>query len=258
MPTTISLLLFRTRALGRVLLLAVCLIAFASCGSASSPPGDQPPDPSDPPPPIESPTPDEPPDSNEPPVPGGSVTPGDAEPPEPVMRTGRIDYPKSIQTHKPANVRFALFVSGSEPLKDPDTLESRRPLSVPDRPGLSPFVQVDLDVPGATVVAGPNASLQPLYATENRWEWQIVVQEEKPVVLRPVIHVEYRDPNGQVQDRVDIAWGETYTISEVHGENPVITAWSFMSEGIMPFLSTTVGLLSSIVTLALSRKTVQT
>lgn len=148
------------------------------------------------------------------PAPGAPETPTPIaqSTPTPIARQAEFAYPVQMQVNRPARVRFSLYAEGSEPLPQQGAATPVVQVSFPAQPGLKPFVLVKLDHNGVQIVKEPADSTQPLYDTINTWEWQILTAAKQDVVLRPQIHIEYRDESGQTKDSYDVPWAEAYTV----------------------------------------------
>jgi hypothetical protein len=175
-----------------------------------------------------------------------------------VERQAQFAYPKRLQVNKPSVVRFTIFAPGSEPLTLSNSQLGEKALSIAQYPDLIPYVTVKLDITGADIDKEPEDLTQPLYETSNTWEWRITAQEQEPVSLRPVIHMEYRDADGNAGATYDIAWGAPHTIDKVDGDSSLSVVGGWFGDNLVGLLGIIIGIPGTITTLRTLGKSTHT
>jgi hypothetical protein len=143
---------------------------------------------------------------------------------EPIERSAQLAYPQRVEIAKPMPVKFSLFTEGNEPVLEPGAQTPEAKVQMPSNPGLKPFVTVKLEVGGARIVKEPVDGTQPLHETINTWEWEIEAAESQPIMLRPQIHVDYRDASGNNVESYDVAWRGRHTIEAEQVTQSAMTA----------------------------------
>jgi hypothetical protein len=159
---------------------------------------------------------------------GALPDPGDGgEAPAEIERQAECAFPAQMQVGRPATVRFSVFSAGNQPNPLPSATATTEPFVIPERPDLQTWVSVSLSVDGQLVSQDAQRQVQQLNQRSNIWVWQVTPTSTGPLVLQPIVDVEYRDAQGQVVERQNNVWTQTYTVAEVVGPSylSVVSAW---------------------------------
>ena len=103
------------------------------------------------------------------------------------------------------------------------------------------WVAVSLDVNGQLANQDADPQFQRLSERSNIWIWQITPTTAAPLVLQPIVDVEYRDAEGQVVERQTNVWTQTYTVDEVVGPGYVSMAASWLGDSVSEVISGMIG-----------------
>lgn len=180
-------------------------------------------------------------------APPGSVDPGDGAPgdspdtAEPIRREAECAFPAQMQVGRPATVRFSVFTAGNQPNPLPSAVTDTEPFEIPERPDLQTWVAVSLDVNGQLVSQDADRQFQRLSERSNIWVWQITPATAEPLVLQPIVDVEYRDAEGQVVERQTNVWTQTYTVDEVVGPGYTSMAASWLGDSVSELITGMIG-----------------
>lgn len=177
----------------------------------------------------------------------GAVAPGDDAPgdspdtAEPIRREAECAFPAQMQVGRTASVRFSVFTAGNRPNPLPSATADTEPFEVPERSDLQTWVAVSLDVNGQPVSQDAERQFQRLSERSNIWVWQITPTTAEPLVLQPIVDVEYRDAQGQVVERQTNVWTQTYTVNEVVGASYASVAASWLGDSVSEVISGMIG-----------------
>jgi hypothetical protein len=171
-----------------------------------------------------------------------NAAPGDS-PDNPVLvrREGECAFPAQMQVGRPATVRFSIFTAGNRPNALPSAVANAEPFEIPDRPDLQAWVAVSLSVDGQMASQDAERQFQRLSERSNIWLWQITPTTAQPLVLQPIVDVEYRDVAGQVVERQTNVWTQTYTVEEVVGPSYTSVAMSWLGDSVSEVISGMIG-----------------
>lgn len=156
-------------------------------------------------------------------------------------RQAECAFPVRMQVNQPAVVRFSLFTPGNQPNPLPGTNLGNDSLSLPTQPGLETWVSVTLLVNGKAADQQPNQQQQRLSDRSNIWIWQVTTTAEAPVVLQPMIDLEYRTANGQIVQRFANVWTENYTVTEVVGDGYLKVGLAWLGDSLKELLTGALG-----------------
>lgn len=160
---------------------------------------------------------------------------------EPIVREAECAFPAQMQVGRPATVRFSVFTADNRPNPLPSAVGATEPFQIPERPDLETWVAVSLDVNGQLASQETDRQFQRLSERSNIWIWQITPTTAAPLVLRPIVDVEYRDAAGQVVERQANVWTQTYTVDEVVGPSYASVAASWLGDSISELISGMIG-----------------
>ncbi|HEY0738793.1 MAG TPA: hypothetical protein VGD69_27990 [Herpetosiphonaceae bacterium] len=160
---------------------------------------------------------------------------------EPIRREAECAFPAQMQVGRPATVRFSVFTAGNQPNPLPSAVTDTEPFEIPERPDLQTWVAVSLDVNGQLVSQDADRQFQRLSERSNIWVWQITPSSAEPLVLQPIVDVEYRDAEGQVVERQTSVWTQTYTVDEVVGPGYTSMAASWLGDSVSELITGMIG-----------------
>lgn len=179
---------------------------------------------------------------NTPPGPGPGDNAGDSpDTAAPIVREAECAFPAQMQVGRPATVRFSVFTAGNQPNPLPSAVAETEAFQIPERPDLQTWVAVSLDVNGQLASQNTDRQFQRLSERSNVWVWQITPSTAEPLVLQPIVDVEYRDAEGQVVERQANVWTQTYTVNEVVGPGYISMAASWLGDSVSELISGMIG-----------------
>lgn len=172
----------------------------------------------------------------------GEDAPGDSpDVAQPIRREAECAFPAQMQVGRPATVRFSVFTAGNQPNPLPSAVTDTEPFEIPERPDLQTWVAVSLDVNGQLVSQSAERQFQRLSERSNIWVWQITPTNAEPIVLQPIVDVEYRDAEGQVVERQNNVWTQTYTVDKVVGPGYISMAGSWLGDSVSELITGMIG-----------------
>lgn len=159
-----------------------------------------------------------------------------AVPVEPVVRAAECAFPERMRVGQPAMVRFSIFSADNQPNALPSVTTAVEPLVVPSRPELTTWVAVSLNANGAPVAQDVSRQFQQLSQRSNIWIWQVTPSDTQPIVLQPIVDVEFRDASGQVIERQANIWTQTYTVPQVVGSGYLSVAGAWLGDSVQELI----------------------
>jgi hypothetical protein len=218
-----------------VALLACACWLLASCGGASSGETSAPPAASSA---ASAPAASEASDDEPPDVGAGPGEPAPTQPPveTSAVRAAECAFPERMRVGQPATVRFSIFSAGNQPNDLPDASAALESLELPGRSGLTTWVAVALNANGQPVAQDMSRQLQQLSDRSNIWVWQVTPADSQPIVLQPIVDVEFRDAEGRVVERRTNIWTQTYTVPQVVGSSYLGVAGAWLGDSVQELL----------------------
>lgn len=162
--------------------------------------------------------------------------PDDPEPAEPIVRAAECAFPERMRVGQAATVRFSIFSGGNQPNALPSTAAAVEPLTLPSRPELTTWVAVSLNANGAPVAQDLSRQFQQLSDRSNIWIWQVTPSNTQPIVLQPIVDVEFRDASGRVIERQANIWTQTYTVPQVVESSYLAVAGAWLGDSVQELI----------------------
>lgn len=162
--------------------------------------------------------------------------PDDPEPTEPVVRAAECAFPERMRVGQPATVRFSIFSADNQPNALPSATTAIEPLTLPNRPDLTTWVAVSLNANGAPVAQDISRQFQQLSQRSNIWIWQVTPSDTQPIVLQPIVDVEFRDASGRVIERQANIWTQTYTVPQVVSSSYLGVAGAWLGDSVQELI----------------------
>lgn len=159
-----------------------------------------------------------------------------ALPAEPVVRAAECAFPERMRVGQAAIVRFSIFSADNQPNALPSATTAVEPLVVPSRPELTTWVAVSLNANGAPVAQDVSRQFQQLSQRSNIWIWQVTPSDTQPIVLQPIVDVEFRDASGRVMERQPNIWTQTYTVPQVVGSGYLSVAGAWLGDSVQELI----------------------
>lgn len=168
------------------------------------------------------------------PAPGDE--PDDTPAADPVVRSAECAFPERMRVGQPATVRFSIFSAGNQPNALPSASAAIEALTLPSRPDLTAWVAVSLNANGAPVAQDPNRQFQQLSERSNIWVWQVTPSDTQPILLQPIVDIEFRDASGAVVERQTNVWTQTYTVPQVVGSSYFSVAGAWLGDSVQELI----------------------
>jgi hypothetical protein len=166
---------------------------------------------------------------------------GAAQPGLQIARQAECAFPATMRVGQPATIRFSIFAPGSRPAPLPGATTALDPFQIEARPDLETWVGVSLTANGVPVVQDPGRQLQRLSEGSNSWVWQITPADTQQLVLQPLVDVEFRDAAGNVIERRQSAWTQTYVVGDVVGAGPIQLAATWLGNSVQELITGMIG-----------------
>lgn len=154
----------------------------------------------------------------------------------PVRREAECAFPERMRVGQTATVRFSIFSDGNQPNALPSTSAATESLALPSRAGLTTWVAVSLNANGQPVAQDMSRQLQQLSERSNIWVWQVTPSDTQPIVLQPIVDVEFRDADGRVVERQANIWTQTYTVPQVVGSGYLSVAGAWLGDSVQELI----------------------
>lgn len=154
----------------------------------------------------------------------------------PIQRAAECAFPAQMRVGRAATVRFSIFSAGNQPNALPSASAAIEALTLPQQAGLSTWVAVTLNANGAPVAQDVSRQFQQLSDRSNIWVWQITPADTQPILLQPIVDVEFRDAAGQVVARQTNVWTQTYTVQQVVGSSYFSVAGAWLGDSVQELI----------------------